>query len=73
MAQAKIQSIIEHLDYDMKRALEEAVSRALLDTDIDRNELYREFCWAVGRKASTWVHVHDHDVKKRCTACGKDA
>lgn len=73
MAQVKIQSIIEHLDYDMKRALEDAVSRALPDTNIDRNELYREFYRAVGRKASTWVNVPDHDVKKRCTACGKDA
>jgi hypothetical protein len=73
MAQVKIQSLVEHLDYDMKRALEDAVSRALPHANIDRNELYREFCRAVGRKASIWVNVSDHDVKKRCTTCGEDA
>jgi hypothetical protein len=71
MAQVKIQSIIEHLDYDMKRALEEAVSRVSPDSDIDRNELYREFRRAVGRKCSTWVSVADHDVEIRCRRCGE--
>ena len=36
MARVKIQSIIEHLDYDMKRALENAVENALPDADVDR-------------------------------------
>ena len=71
MAQVKIQSIIEHLDYDMKRALEEAVSRVSPDSDIDRNELYREFRRSVGRKCSTWVSVADHDVEIRCRRCGE--
>lgn len=71
MAQVKIESIIEHLDYDMKLALEDAVSRVLPDADVDRNELYREFRRAVGRKCSTWVSVNDHDVEKRCRKCGE--
>jgi hypothetical protein len=64
MARVKIQSIIEHLDYDMKRALEDAVSRALPDADVDRTELYREFRRAVGRRCSAWVDVSDDDVEK---------
>ncbi len=72
MARVKIQSIIEHLSQDMKRALEDAVSRALPDAQIDRTELYREFRKAVGRKASTWVNVPDQDVEKWCNKCGKD-
>ena len=73
MAQVKIQSIIEHLDYDMKRALEDELFHVLPNAHLDGNQLYREFIRAVGRKASTWVNVPDHDVKKRCTACGTDA
>lgn len=70
MARVKIQSIIEHLDYEMKRALEDALSRVLPNTNVDRNELYREFRKAVGRKSSTWVDVHDQDVEKKCLKCG---
>ena len=73
MARVKIQSIVEYLDYDMKRALEDAVSRALPEADIDRSELYREFRRAVGRKCSTWVNVPDHDVEKKCRKCGEKA
>jgi len=73
MAQVKIQSIVEHLDSEMKRALEDAVSRVLPEVQVDRNELYREFRRAVGRKASMWVRVPDGDVKKVCEACGEGA
>ena len=73
MVGVRIQSIIEHLDHDMKRALEDAVSRALPDATIDRSELYREFRRAVGRKCSTWVNVPDRDVEKRCSHCGEEA
>lgn len=71
MARVKIQSIIEHLDYDMKRALEGAVSRVLPNAEINRYELYREFRRAVGRKYSNWVDVPDDDVEKKCRECGQ--
>lgn len=71
MARVKIQSIIEYLDYDMKRALEDAVSRALPDANVNRAELYRQFRRAVGRKCSTWVNVPDQDVEKQCRKCGE--
>ena len=72
MAKVKIQSIVEKLDYDMKRALEDALSRVAPDLNIDRNEVYREFRRAVGRKFSTWVSVSDSDVEIRCRHCNKD-
>jgi len=65
MARVRIQKIIERLDYDMKRALEDAISEVLPDADVDRDELYRAFRRAVGRKCSTWVNVSDNDVEKR--------
>lgn len=70
MARVKIQAVIEHLDYEMKRSLEDALLRVLPNADVDRNELYREFRKAVGRKSSTWVDVPDHDVEKKCRNCG---
>jgi hypothetical protein len=73
MASVKIQEVIEHLDYEMKRALEDAFQRVAPDVRVDRNSLYREFRKAVGRKASTWVDVPDQDVKKRCRLCNKES
>jgi hypothetical protein len=73
MTRVKIESIIEHLDYDMKRALEDAVSRVVPDVDLDRAGLYREFRRAVGRKCSTWVTVPDDHVEKRCRHCQENA
>lgn len=64
MARVRIQRIIEHLDYDMKRALEDAISELLPQANVDRDELYRAFRRAVGRKCSTWVNVSDNDVEK---------
>jgi hypothetical protein len=55
----------------MKRALEAAVDEVLPDAKIDRNELYRAFRRAVGRKCSTWETVSDSDVEKRCRDCGR--
>jgi hypothetical protein len=62
MARVKIEQIIEHLDYGMKRALEDAIEH-VLRVQIDRNQLYREFCRAVGRKCSTWETVPDQYVE----------
>jgi len=64
MARIKIQSIVEKLDYDMKRALEDAVQQTDNRIDIDRSQLFRAFKRAVGRKFSTWVTVPDDYVEK---------
>ena len=72
MARVRIESIVDHLSSEMTRALEEAVSRMLPDANIDRNELYREFRGAVGRKCSTWANVSDLHVRKVCRFCGKN-
>lgn len=64
MARIKIQSIIENLDYDMKRSLEAAVNEVMPNANVDRNELYRAFKRAIGRKCSIWVNVPDQHVEK---------
>lgn len=63
MARVKIEQIIDHLDHDMKRALESAVERVLPDAEFDQNELFREFKRAVSRKCSTWERVPDRYVE----------
>jgi len=71
MAKVRIESIIEYLDYDMKRALERAVANVYPNVDIDRTELYRQFRRAVGVKCANWVDVPDRDVEKKCKNCGE--
>lgn len=64
MARIKIESVIEKLDYDLKRALADAVDEVMPGADIDREELYRAFKRAIGRKCSTWVRIPDHYVQE---------
>lgn len=64
MARIKIESIIERLDTEMKRALEAAVEEVLPNTTVDRGDLFRAFKRAIARKCSTWVTVPDQYVEK---------
>jgi hypothetical protein len=73
MARIKLEHVVEQLDSDMKRALEDAFSKVAPEISVGRNELYREFRRSVGRKFSTWVNVRDSYVQKTCTHCHKDA
>jgi len=70
MTRVKIQSIIEHLDHDMQRALVDAVSHVYPDVKINRAALYRAFTRAVGRQCSTWVPVREQHVETKCHHCG---
>jgi hypothetical protein len=64
MAYVKIEEIIEHLEYGMKRALEEAVSRTLPGVSVDSSQLLKEFVKAVGKTCSMWEQVPDKYVKR---------
>ena len=63
MARVKIEDVIESLDYGIKRALEDAVNRTIPNAQFDRNQLFREFRKAVGRKCSTWEKVPDRYIE----------
>jgi hypothetical protein len=52
MAQIKIEEVVEHLSYEMKRALEEAVLATVEDAEFNREALFRNFVRAVGHKCS---------------------
>lgn len=63
MARVKIVEVLEHLDHDLKRAMEDAVRAALPEAEIDRNVLFREFLKSVRRKCSDWETVPNHAVQ----------
>jgi hypothetical protein len=64
MAHVKIQDVIDHLDSEMRSALEAAVEEAVADDgSFDRYELFRAFRRAVGRKCNTWEAVPSYYVR----------
>jgi hypothetical protein len=64
MAKLKMEAIFEKKDYELRRALEDALQEVLPGVRVDVHELYRAFTRAVARKCSTWETVPDRYVKK---------
>ena len=64
MAQIKIEEVVDHLSYEMKRALAEAVERTIPDAKFSSKTLFRNFLRSVNRKCSTWERVPDQYVKE---------
>ena len=63
MAKLKIEDIVEHLDSEMRLALEDAVREAVPDAEFDSHQLFRAFARAVDRRCSTWEQVPDRYVQ----------
>lgn len=63
MARVKIENIIDHLNYDLRHALRDAVNNILPNAEFDERELFREFKRAVYRKCNTWESVPDSYVE----------
>jgi len=63
LAQVQPEEIIDHLDSEMRRALEEAVMEVIPNATFDAHELFRAFKRAVRRKCRTWEQVPDPYVK----------
>ena len=64
MAYIDIEEIIDYLDRDMKRVLEDTLIRYGIEESIDRNRLFKEFRKAVRRKCSSREYVPDNLVNK---------
>lgn len=63
MARIRIEDVVEHLDSEMRSALEEAVKEVLPHAaNFDRSKLFHAFCRAVGRKCNTWESIPDSYV-----------
>ncbi|MEE8253606.1 MAG: hypothetical protein V3R17_06700 [Hyphomicrobium sp.] len=64
MASVNIEQIIDHLDSDIRHALEDTVRSVIPDAQFDQYELFREFRRAVGRRCMTWENVPDGYVRR---------
>jgi hypothetical protein len=63
MARIKIENVLEHLDHDLSRALEDAVHATIPNAIFDRRTLYKSFVKAAYRKCSVWERVPDRYVE----------
>lgn len=71
MARVQFEKIVDELNIDMKRVLEEVVSKSKPQVKMSRELLYREFHKSVGKNISSWVVVNDRNVTKVCRHCGE--
>ena len=62
MAKVKIEGIIDHLDSEIRQALESAVEETIPSATFDAYALFRAFQRAIDRKCSTWERVPDHYI-----------
>ena len=63
MARIKIEGILDHLDRELARALEDTVRAEFPNASFDARSLYRNFVRAAYRKCSTWERVPDRYVE----------
>jgi hypothetical protein len=63
MARIKFFRIVEHLDDDIARALEDALRDVAPNANVDRQTLFRAFSRAVDRQFSLWSRVPDRYVE----------
>lgn len=64
MAKIKTAEIVDHLSYQLKQALADALSRAAPDIEIDQQALFKEFKKAVGRRCRPWENVPGSTVEE---------
>jgi hypothetical protein len=62
MAQIKPEEIVDHLDSEMRRALEAAVKEVIPEAIFDPYALFRSFKRHVYRVCSVWENVPDKSV-----------
>jgi hypothetical protein len=63
MAKVQMEKIVEHLSYQMRKALAQTFENAAPGVEIDEYEFFREFRRSVARKCSTWEVVPDEFVE----------
>jgi len=64
MARVKIEDIIDHLDSEMRRALEATMKEHFPGQSFDNRAVFRTFKRMVYRKCNIWENVPDDYVEK---------
>jgi len=65
MAQVKIESILEHLDHELRAALDETVRQHFPGATYNAHAMYKDFVRIADRKCSTWETVPDGCVQAK--------
>ena len=63
MAKVKIEDVIDHLDTEIRNALELTIRQHFPNLDFDKRELFRTFIRMVSKKCNTWENVPDNFVQ----------
>ncbi len=63
MAQVKIEGVVDHLDTEFKKALDNVMSQFAPGVYYDRNALFRFFLRRVYHHCSVWENVPDHLIE----------
>ena len=64
MAQVKIEDVVDHLDTEFKKALEDTFGEFAPGVSIDRSQVFRFFLRRVYEHCSVWETVPDSLVDK---------
>ncbi len=64
MARIKIEDVIDHLDSEIRKALEATIRKHYPEVNISSHSVFRTFKRNVGRKCSVWESIPDHLVEK---------
>ena len=63
MAQVKIEDVVDSLDSEFKKALDDTMEQFASEVSYDRNELFKFFLKRVYHHCSVWETVPDASVK----------
>ncbi|MBC5994023.1 hypothetical protein [Pontibacter cellulosilyticus] len=63
MARIKVEDVVDHLDTEFRRALEETIKEHFPRQDFDAWAIFRTFKRQVYRKCSTWEEVPDDYIE----------
>lgn len=63
MARIKIEDIVDHLDREFRKALENTLEEHFPTEDFDARDVFRTFKRKIRRKCSAWENVPDQFVE----------
>ncbi len=65
MTKIKMESVVEQLSAQVRRALADAVTNTIPDASFDEYQLFREFKHAIGRSCATWETIPNECVRQQ--------
>jgi hypothetical protein len=64
MAKIKVEEVLDHLDHDLRRALEATLKEHFPNQSFDTRAVFRTFKRQTNRKCNVWENVPDQYVEK---------